>query len=132
MVTASTGASLEAVAAEAERGLLGKQDHLGDSPAAESVATDGSGPSIEVVVSNQHGLHARPAARLVGLVHEYDAQVTVTDLDTDHGPVDAGSLSMVATLNAIRGHLLRFTAEGPEARGSPGRDPGSGHGELRR
>jgi len=115
VVTASTGASLEAVATEAERGLVGKQEHLGDGPAPEAVTASGSGPSIEVVVSNQHGLHARPAARLVGLVHEYDAQVTVTDVDTGHGPVDAGSLSMVATLNAIRGHLLRFTAEGPEA-----------------
>ncbi|WP_337590280.1 HPr family phosphocarrier protein [Kribbella antibiotica] len=74
-----------------------------------------SGQSLEVVVSNQHGLHARPAARLVGLVNTFDARVTVTDVDTDHGPVDAGSLSMVATLNAIRGHLLRFAAEGPEA-----------------
>jgi phosphocarrier protein FPr len=115
VVTASTGASLDAVAAEAERGLVGKQEHLGDSPAPESSTAVGSGQSIEVVVSNQHGLHARPAARLVGLVNTFDARVTVTDLDTDHGPVDAGSLSMVATLNAIRGHLLRFTAEGPEA-----------------
>ena len=38
VVTASTGASLDAVAAEAERGLLGKQDHLGDGGAAESTA----------------------------------------------------------------------------------------------
>ncbi|WTL13379.1 dihydroxyacetone kinase phosphoryl donor subunit DhaM [Kribbella sp. NBC_01505] len=114
-VTASTGASLDAVATEAERGLLGKQEHLGADAAPESVSAVESGQSIEVVVSNKHGLHARPAARLVGLLHEFDARVTVTNVDTGHGPVDAGSLSMVATLNAIRGNLLRFAADGPEA-----------------
>src|SRR5205823_6598012 len=71
--------------------------------------------SVEVVVGNEHGLHARPAARLVGLVNGYDAVVTLTDLDTGKGPVDAGSLSMVATLNAQQGHRVRAGASGPQA-----------------
>ncbi|MEV6272741.1 HPr family phosphocarrier protein [Kribbella sp. NPDC051936] len=66
-------------------------------------------------MGNEHGLHARPAARLVGLVNGFDAAVTLTDLDTGRGPVDAGSLSMVATLNAQQGHRLRVGASGPEA-----------------
>ncbi|HZX07009.1 MAG TPA: phosphoenolpyruvate--protein phosphotransferase [Kribbella sp.] len=68
-----------------------------------------------MLVGNEHGLHARPAARLVGLVNGFDAVVTLTDLDTGKGPVDAGSLSMVATLNAQRGHRLRVGASGPQA-----------------
>ncbi|WP_337759828.1 phosphoenolpyruvate--protein phosphotransferase [Kribbella shirazensis] len=68
-----------------------------------------------MVVGNEHGLHARPAARLVGLVNGFDATVTLTDLDTGRGPVDAGSLSMVATLNAQQGHRLRVGASGPQA-----------------
>ncbi|MEV5960169.1 HPr family phosphocarrier protein [Kribbella sp. NPDC051952] len=70
---------------------------------------------MEVAVGNEHGLHARPAARLVGLVNGFDATVTITDLDTGRGPVDAGSLSMVATLNAQQGHRLRVGASGPQA-----------------
>ncbi|WP_427896616.1 HPr family phosphocarrier protein [Kribbella sp. GL6] len=67
------------------------------------------------MVGNEHGLHARPAARLVGLVNGFDAVVTLTDLDTGKGPVDAGSLSMVATLNAQQGHRLRVGASGAQA-----------------
>ncbi|TDO54412.1 phosphocarrier protein FPr [Kribbella sp. VKM Ac-2527] len=115
VVTASTGASLQAVADEAKRGLLGKQDHLGDVPTpSATVATDNE-QSVEVLVSNEHGLHARPAARLVALVNSFDASVTLTDLDTGRGPIDAGSLSMVATLNAQQGHRLRVGASGPQA-----------------
>ncbi|WP_238174570.1 phosphoenolpyruvate--protein phosphotransferase [Kribbella kalugense] len=67
------------------------------------------------MVGNEHGLHARPAARLVGVVNGFDATVTLTDLDTGKGPVDAGSLSMVATLNAQQGHRVRVGASGPQA-----------------
>ncbi|MGW7679131.1 HPr family phosphocarrier protein [Kribbella sp. NPDC054772] len=70
--------------------------------------------TVDVVVGNEHGLHARPAARLVGLVNGYDAAVTLTDLDTGRGPVDAGSLSMVATLNAQQGHRVRVGASGAQ------------------
>ncbi|GAA1593594.1 phosphoenolpyruvate--protein phosphotransferase [Kribbella karoonensis] len=115
VVTASTGASLDAVAAEAARGLVGKQDHLGDAAPVAAEAVAASDHSVEVVVGNEHGLHARPAARLVGLVNGFDAVVSLTDLDTGKGPVDAGSLSMVATLNAQQGHRLRVGASGPQA-----------------
>ncbi len=114
VVTASTDASLDAVAAEAERGLVGKQDHLGVVTADAPPVVEAD-RSVDVVVGNEHGLHARPAARLVGLVNGFDAVVTVTDLDTGKGPVDAGSLSMVATLNAQQGHRVRVGASGPQA-----------------
>ncbi|NIK55942.1 phosphocarrier protein FPr [Kribbella shirazensis] len=115
VVTASTGASLDAVAAEAERGLIGKQDHLGGTTVADTAPVAEADRTADVVVGNEHGLHARPAARLVGLVNGFDATVTLTDLDTGRGPVDAGSLSMVATLNAQQGHRLRVGASGPQA-----------------
>lgn len=115
VVTASTGASLDAVVAEANRGLVAKQEHLGDSGALLTEAPAVSDQTIEVAVSNEHGLHARPAARLVALANAFDAAVTLTDLDTGRGPVDAGSLSMVATLNAQQGHRLQVGATGPQA-----------------
>jgi phosphocarrier protein FPr len=115
VVTASTGASLDAVVAEAERGLAGKQDHLGETPVSDAAPVVEADRSVEVVVGNEHGLHARPAARLVGVVNGFDAMVTLIDLDTGKGPVDAGSLSMVATLNAQQGHRVRVGASGRQA-----------------
>jgi multiphosphoryl transfer protein len=118
VVLASTGAPIDAVAGEAARGLAAKQDHLGDGSAAAetpAVAAEADAQAVEVLVDNPHGLHARPAAKLVALVRSYDAVVSLTDLDTGRGPVDAGSLSMVATLNAQQGHRLRVNATGPQA-----------------
>ncbi|MFI5711146.1 dihydroxyacetone kinase phosphoryl donor subunit DhaM [Kribbella sp. NPDC051620] len=114
VVTASTGATLDAVVAEASRGLAGKQDHLGDAVADEPVVAEGNS-FVEVVVGNEHGLHARPAAKVVGVAQRFQAQVRLTNLTTGKGPVDAGSLSMVATLNVQQGHRLRISASGPEA-----------------
>lgn len=132
IVLASTGASLADVAAEASNGLAGKQEHLDDTFDASSGASAGTlagasvgavdgvlagqqGPSTEVLLDIPHGLHARPAAKLVGLVRSFEAKVVVTNVETGKGPVDAGSLSLVATLNARQGHHLRFDAAGPQA-----------------
>lgn len=71
--------------------------------------------TAEIVLTDPHGLHARPAAKLVTLVRGYDARVTLTDLDTGAGPVPASSLSKVATLNAGHGARLRVSADGPQA-----------------
>lgn len=67
------------------------------------------------MLTDPHGLHARPAAKLVTVVRSYDAEVTLADVDTGAGPVPAGSLSKVATLNAGHGARLRVAAEGPQA-----------------
>ena len=127
VVLASTGASIDAVADEAMQGLSGKQDHLGDAagqqprsgPAAadQQPAGDAAGPdaSCDLEVTNAHGLHARPAARLVSLVRSFDATVSITNLDTGRGPVDAASLSRVATLNARQGQRIRVEASGADA-----------------
>jgi multiphosphoryl transfer protein len=118
LVLAATGANLDAVAEEAERGLVAKQTHLADQdqqlavPAGQAAP---AGPSIEVMVSNPHGLHARPSARVVALAQQYEAMITVENLYTGRGPVAAGSLSAVATLDARQGHRLRVSASGPQA-----------------
>lgn len=121
-VLASTGASVAEVDAEARRGLAGKQQHLDDPDDASMPPADGSGQptdeggqSVEVDVSNLHGLHARPAARLVALVRSYDARVSLTNRRSGRGPVDAASVSMVATLNVRKGDRLRVEAAGDDA-----------------
>ncbi len=120
VVSASTGASLESVASEAEAGLLAKREHLGDPEtagtegvAAEPVPEDAE--TVEIEVLNEHGLHARPVARLVTLVGRYDAAVSMTNVTTGRGPVNAASLSQIATLDARRGHRVLVAATGNDA-----------------
>lgn len=117
-VAAAGGASRAEVAAEARDALMGKSGHL-------SPAQDGATPESREVapeetvgvfsVENPHGLHARPAARLVNEVRALDASVQLRNLTTGGSSVPAGSLSRVATLAALRGHEVEVRASGPQA-----------------
>ena len=117
-VAAAGGASRAEVAAEARDALMGKSGHL--SPPPEGATPDAGDVSPEEVVGvftveNPHGLHARPAARLVSEVRALDASVQLRNLTTGGSPVPAGSLSRVATLAALRGHEVEVRASGPQA-----------------
>ncbi len=117
-VAASGGASRAEVAAEARAALMGKAAHLAgpdDAPTHEQSEPTGEAVVGLFSVTNVHGLHARPAARLVGEVGSLDATVSLTNLTTGAGPVPAGSLSRVATLGALRGHEIEIRASGPQA-----------------
>ena len=114
-VAAAGGASRAEVAAEARDALMGKAAHLA-VPTTDVVEP----PRLEEVVGvftveNPHGLHARPAARLVSEVRTLDASVQLRNLTTGVGPVPAASLSRVATLGAVRGHEVEVRASGPQA-----------------
>ncbi|MFK5634892.1 phosphoenolpyruvate--protein phosphotransferase [Ornithinimicrobium sp. LYQ103] len=120
VVAAASGADLHTCAHEAEVGLAPKIAHLGcdpPRPAGGSVPALPSGRAAELSVVAEHGLHARPAARLVGVAAEVAPQtrVMVRNLTSGRGPVDALSLSGVATLDARQGHVLLVEAEGPRA-----------------
>jgi multiphosphoryl transfer protein len=117
-VTAKLGEPLERVAAEAQGGLQGKQSHLEDSPvpdAAPPPATQGEGRSAVLTVENPHGLHARPAARLVQTVSAFDAAVRIWNRTAGRGPADGRSLNAVATLGVAAGDRIEIEATGPEA-----------------
>jgi phosphoenolpyruvate-protein phosphotransferase/dihydroxyacetone kinase phosphotransfer subunit len=117
-VAAAGGATRLEVAAEASGALMGKAAHL--SVPVETLQTvSEDAPAGEVVaifsIANQHGLHARPAARLVSEVHGLDASIQLRNLTTGAGPVPASSLSRVATLGALRDHQIEVRASGPQA-----------------
>jgi phosphocarrier protein FPr len=116
-VAAAGGASRAEVAAEARSALMGKAAHL--SAPDEITAVDAQQAADDVVgvftIENPHGLHARPAARLVSEVRGLDAAVQLRNLTTGVGPVPAASLSRVATLAALRGHEVEVRASGPQA-----------------
>ncbi len=117
-VAAAGGASRAEVAAEARDALMGKSGHL-SAPQEAATQEAGEVGAAEVVgvfsVENPHGLHARPAARLVSEVRALDASVQLRNLTTGGSPVPAGSLSRVATLAALRGHQVEVRASGPQA-----------------
>ncbi|MFZ2014923.1 MAG: phosphoenolpyruvate--protein phosphotransferase [Nocardioides sp.] len=97
---------------------MGKAAHLStpDEAASPEVAVPSAADVVSTFrVGNQHGLHARPAARLVSEVGGLDATVTLTNLTTGAGPVPAGSLSRVAMLGAQHGHDVEVRASGPQA-----------------
>ncbi|MFG1924950.1 dihydroxyacetone kinase phosphoryl donor subunit DhaM [Cryptosporangium sp. NPDC048952] len=128
VVAAAGGADRTAVAAEAAAGLVPKAEHLGDdlsasSPApvapgqpttAEQPAASGATSSPDAltgtfVVTDPQGLHARPAAALVGAVRHVGVRVELRNRTTGAGPVPAESLSRVATLGALTGHEIEVS-----------------------
>ncbi len=66
--------------------------------------------SCEVTICNRLGLHARAAAKLVGIASRYEAEVT---LDKQGQRVNGKSIMGVMMLAASQGTVLRITAEGP-------------------
>jgi multiphosphoryl transfer protein len=117
-VAAAGGADRKEVAAEAHSALMGKDAQL-SNPEATSPHTPVAGEQADVVavftVANRHGLHARPAARLVSELRGLDTSVRLRNLTTGTGPVPAASLSRVATLAALHGHQVEISASGPQA-----------------
>ena len=116
-VSAAGGASRAEVAAEAVGALAGKTGQLG-APEPEPVPAGDDAPAErgEFVVTDPHGLHARPASRLVAVVRGFDgARVRLRNATTGSGWVPAGSLSRVSTLGALRGHRVEVGADGPGA-----------------
>jgi phosphocarrier protein FPr len=116
-VTAAGGGSATEVAAEAAGALAGKQAHLGATEAVAGPVATVAEPAIcgSFVVGNAHGLHARPAARLVAQVRTLDARVQLSNLSTGAGPVPATSLSRMATLGVQQGHRVEVAITGSQA-----------------
>ncbi|HET7726156.1 MAG TPA: HPr family phosphocarrier protein [Candidatus Limnocylindrales bacterium] len=70
--------------------------------------------SIELVVTNPTGLHARPATLFVELANRFTSRITVENLDRGKGPVDAKSILFLLTVGASTGHRIRLSADGPD------------------
>lgn len=116
-VAAAGGASIEEVEAEAVAGLAGKQSHLGigDSPREQETAV-ADAVTGTFVIENAHGLHARPAARLVAEVRTLDAKVRLRNVTTDSPSIPGSSLTRIATLGALKGHTIEISATGSQAK----------------
>jgi multiphosphoryl transfer protein len=120
VVLAAAGAGLDEVAADARRAGEIKAALLGPRPSTigdQSPAVGGRRPSaIELALHNQHGLHARPAARFVDTIRRFDAEVSVRNVTSGGPPVSGRSVSALSTLGALTGHHIEVQASGRHAR----------------
>ena len=116
-VAAAGGADTGEVAAEAAGALAGKIGHLGPATVAPSINMAGEADELtgNFSVANPHGLHARPAARLVGEVRRRDARARIRNRSTGSEWVDAGSLSKIATLGVRSGDEVEVRVTGSQA-----------------
>jgi phosphotransferase system HPr (HPr) family protein len=69
----------------------------------------------DVVVSNERGLHARPAMQFVDVANAFKSAVTVSKDGPEPLEVDGKSVMQMITLEATLGTVLRLTAEGDDA-----------------
>jgi phosphocarrier protein HPr len=69
-------------------------------------------PTIEVTITDEVGLHARPAARFVKTAMRFDADISVANGDRR---ADAKSLVQVLQLEANRGTTVTIDADGDDA-----------------
>ena len=128
-VTAAGNASIEQVIVEARGALLSKLSQLEPllritpettPKAATDIAanTTASQPTTDaltltVIVPNALGLHARPAAKLVGIANDFTTvQIQITK---DNQQANARSVNQVATLGARQGDRLTIRATGKNA-----------------
>ncbi len=126
-VTANLGASLEEVCAEALAALKQKEVALGSSQPATEVKVppvknglNGHSSSkhcekVRLTVRNAHGLHARPAARLITETRPFLSDITVRNLTNRRGPVSVKSLSSLAALEILQGNEIEVEACGDDA-----------------
>ncbi len=139
-VRAMTGGAIDQVFAEARSALAAKADQLSPLLRTPAVAAFAAAQELELATGteedayvlsfpmpNRLGLHARPAARLVSLSSQFDAQVTISC----HGrTAPATSMNQVATLGARHGDVLTVRATGTAAAAALGRYRGAGSRSL--
>ncbi|MGY3945194.1 dihydroxyacetone kinase phosphoryl donor subunit DhaM [Aeromonas tecta] len=116
VVAAGSGLSLDEVAAEALGALGPKQAML---PAQTASVAREATPEVdegwlhcEVVVESPHGLHVRPAARLVAALKPFAAEMKLQKGDKEANP---RSLTRLAMLNVRQGERLTLLARGEDA-----------------
>lgn len=103
-VSAAGGASPAQVCHQAASALEPKKAGLTSEAATYSF-----------VLTNEHGLHARPAARLVGAIRGFDARIDLRNATRNSEWVPADSLTQVALLGGQPGDEIEVRAAGQQS-----------------
>lgn len=116
-VAAANGADIDEVVTEAAGALAGKISQLGPAPVANTVVAPDQPEELtgSFVVANAHGLHVRPAAKLVDEVRRWDARTCIRNRTDKSEWVGAESLSQIATLTVRGGDEMQVRVSGPDA-----------------
>jgi len=121
VVAAAGGESLDAVQHAAQQvthvsKILASSSHSAAPPTAPEEIADVPEESIELVIKNLSGLHARPAARFVQAAMQFQSHITVQNASQQRPPVNAKSIVEVASGGtAWRGERIRIVARGKDA-----------------
>ena len=123
VVEAASGASLEQVMASAKTSLNAKisqltgSDNLLEEKKSQEEKTANIAPEkqIQLTISNHHGLHARPAAKLVTTASSFSAEIQLQNLTTQSQIVSAKSINQVMLLGVLQGHEIAISAIGEDA-----------------
>lgn len=127
VVAAAGGEGLDAVQRAAEQALdtpkVPEATPAGPDTSAGPAASappeekpNGTVKSVELVIPNPSGLHARPAARFVRAAMAFEANITVQNVTHQRPQANAKSMMEVAnTGTAWQGERIRITAEGDDA-----------------
>ena len=70
---------------------------------------------INLVVKNDVGLHARPAALFVKAANQYQSKIMVRNVTRNSKLVSAKSILSLMTLAVSCNHEIHVEAEGPDA-----------------
>jgi phosphotransferase system HPr (HPr) family protein len=70
--------------------------------------------TVEILVNNPSGLHARPATLFSEAASRFTARITVENLDRGKPPADAKSILMLLTAGVSGGQRISLVAEGPD------------------
>jgi phosphotransferase system HPr (HPr) family protein len=70
--------------------------------------------STQVMVVNEVGLHARPAAQFVALAGKHKSNIQIRNLTSQGKWCNAKSILAVLTLGVEKNHTVEITADGPD------------------
>jgi phosphoenolpyruvate-protein phosphotransferase len=70
--------------------------------------------TLDIEIRNPNGLHLRPLGQFVRTCGKVRSEVTIQNLATGAGPVNAKQMLRVQPLGVRMGHVVRITAEGED------------------
>ena len=69
---------------------------------------------LSFTLTNETGLHARPASMLVKKANSFQADIQIRNLTTNSTAVDAKSILLVLTLGGEQGHQIQIDIQGKD------------------
>lgn len=72
----------------------------------------------DIEVTNEHGLHARPAALFVQTAARFSSRITLRNLSRSGKEANAKSIMEVLTAGVDRGSRIQIEADGDDASGA--------------